>query len=126
MVIIPDRKCIASALIALDVNDKADDFGIMIAVGTRKRELIRMQISQSLVLAAICGPLGLLLGYQLTIMMLDWMAVNFVSLPFSYPPSQMVISFILFLITILVGNILPLRRVFKMNIADLTREKVIG
>jgi len=117
---------ISSALIALDVNDKADDFGIMIAVGTRKSELVWMQISQSVVLVAICGPLGLLFGYQLTIAFLDWMAVNFVSMPFSYPPSQMVISFILFIITILAGNILPLRRVFKMNIADLTREKVIG
>ena len=117
---------ISAALIALDINDKADDFGIMIAVGSRKSELVRMQIIQSVVLVIICGPLGLVLGYQLTLGFINWMAENFVSLPFSYPPSQMVISFVLFFITILLGNFLPLRRVFRMNIADLTREKVIG
>ncbi len=115
-----------AALMALSIRDKADDLATMKAVGIRRREIFLLQMVETGLLALLCGFLGLFVGIEVTHWMLQYMTKSIASLEYFYSPIDMGITWFLFIVSLVLGNLLPLQGVFRKNLATLTREKIIG
>ena len=107
----------------MTVNEKIREIAILKAMGFNGKDIVEIFLTQSIVIGVIGGVSGLLLGYNISLIVnsIPFKIASFDSLPINFNPSDYILAFFFGLIITIIAGYLPARKASKVDPVSILR-----
>lgn len=102
--------------LAINVLERTREIGMLRAVGATRRQVRRLILAESLLLAATGTAFGLVLGVWLGYILVDAMNVGGYTIPYHFPVAGLLVTVAVGLLTGVAGALLPARQAANLDI----------
>jgi putative ABC transport system permease protein len=106
-------------IMTIAVNERSNEIGLLRALGARQSQVLSLFLGEAIVIAAIGGLSGLLLGVGLA----QLLHLTLPALPVHTPFIYVVLSEVIAVIIGLAAGVLPARRAAKMDPVEALKEE---